>query len=43
MAFNTQREVFPSSIIAGAFHFEAAELFVVDEPEQREAPKVSFS
>lgn len=42
MAFNTQREVFPSSVIAGSFHFSAAELFAVEEPEQREATKVSF-
>ena len=43
MAYNTQREVFPSSIVAGAFHFTAAELFVIEKPEQRETPKVSFS
>ncbi len=43
MGYNTQREVFPSSLIAGMFRFTAAELFVVDKPEQREATKVSFS
>ena len=43
MVYNTQREVFPSSIIAGTFNFAPAELFVIDKPEQREAPKVSFS
>lgn len=43
MVYNTQREVFPSSVIAGTFHFTAAELFVIDKPAQREAPKVSFS
>jgi len=43
MAYNTQREVFPSSIIAGMFNFAAAEFFAVEEPEQREAPKVSFT
>ena len=43
MAYNTQREVFPSSIIAGTFHFSAAELFAIEKPEQREAQKVSFS
>lgn len=42
MAYNTQREVFPSNIVAGIFGFGPAELFVVDKPEQREAPKVSF-
>jgi LemA protein len=42
MTYNTQREVFPSNIIAGMFNFAPAELFVIDKPEQREAPKVSF-
>ncbi|MCB1120336.1 MAG: LemA family protein [Verrucomicrobiae bacterium] len=43
MAYNTQREVFPSSVIAGAFNFTAAELFAIEEAEERVAPKVSFS
>ena len=43
MAYNTQREIFPSSVIAGTFNFTAAELFAIEEPEQREAPKVSFA
>jgi LemA protein len=43
MAYNTRREVFPSSAIASTFHFTAAELFVIEDQEQREAPKVSFS
>jgi LemA protein len=42
MAYNTQREVFPSSIIAGTFNFAPAELFQIEKPEEREAPKVSF-
>jgi len=42
MTYNTQREVFPSNIIAGMFNFTAAELFTVEKPEQREAPKVQF-
>ena len=42
MAYNTQREVFPSNVIAGIFNFTAAELFTVEKPEQREAPKVQF-
>jgi LemA protein len=42
MAYNTRREVFPSSLIAGAFNFGPAELFVIDRPEQKEAPKVTF-
>jgi LemA protein len=43
MVYNTQREVFPSSIISARFRFAAAELFVIEQPEQREAPKVFFS
>ncbi len=43
MIYNTDREVFPNNLVAGMFNFAAAELFVVDKPEQRDAPKVSFS
>ena len=43
MAYNTDREVFPTNIIAGSFNFGPAELFVIDKPEQKDAPKVSFS
>jgi LemA protein len=42
MAYNTQREVFPSNLVAGLFNFAAAELFIVDKPEQKEPPKVQF-
>jgi LemA protein len=42
MTYNTRREVFPSNIIAGMFNFGPAELFVIDKPEQKEAPKVAF-
>jgi LemA protein len=43
MVYNTQREVFPSSLIATTFNFAAAEPFVVEKPEQREPPKVAFA
>ncbi len=43
MVYNTDREVFPSNNIAGIFNFGPAELFVIDKPEQKDAPKVSFS
>jgi LemA protein len=43
MAYNTQREVFPSNLIAGPFQFTAAELFAIEEPAQRESSKVSFN
>ena len=42
MTYNTQREVFPSNLIAGTFNFGPAELFVIDKPEQKDAPKVQF-
>jgi LemA protein len=43
MAYNTDREVFPSNMIAGMFNFMPAELFVIEKPEEKDAPKVSFS
>jgi LemA protein len=43
MTYNTQREVFPSNLVAGPFNFTAAELFVIEDPEQRKATKVSFT
>jgi LemA protein len=42
MSYNTRREVFPTNIIASTFNFAPAELFVIDKPEQKEAPKVAF-
>lgn len=42
MAYNTKRELFPSSIIAGMFHFLQADLYKVDEESVRSAPKVEF-
>lgn len=42
MTYNTRREVFPTNLIAGPFNFGPAELFVIDKPEQKDAPKVSF-
>ena len=42
MAYNTQRETFPTNMIAGPFNFGPAELFVIEKPEEKEAPKVTF-
>jgi LemA protein len=42
MAYNTKREVFPTNIVAGSFNFAPAELFVIEKPEEKEAPKVAF-
>ena len=43
MSYNNRREVFPSSLIAGATGFQPAALLEITEPEKREAVKVSFS
>jgi LemA protein len=43
MTYNTGREKFPTNIIAGTFNFGPAELFEITKPEEKEAPKVSFS
>ncbi|MDF3058098.1 MAG: LemA family protein [Rariglobus sp.] len=43
MTYNTRRETFPTVILAGAFGFQPAELFKIDDPTERNAPKVSFT
>jgi LemA protein len=44
MEYNTKRESFPDSIVAGPFRFEAAELLQATESaEERKPPKVSFT
>jgi LemA protein len=42
MTYNTRRETFPAVLAAGALGFQAAELFSVETPAERIAPKVSF-
>ncbi len=42
MAYNTGREVFPSSLIASSFNFAEACLFEVEAPAERQAPQVRF-
>ena len=44
MAYNNQREVFPSSLVAGNFGFKPAALLDIpaDRAQVREAPKVQF-
>src|SRR5947209_13323789 len=42
MAYNTQRETFPTNLIAAPFNFGPAEMFVIEKPEEKEAPKVTF-
>ncbi len=44
--FNTRIQAFPSNIVAGLFHFTAADFFHIDEAERAtvgEPPKVDFS
>ena len=43
MTYNTKREVFPTTIIAGMFNFQEAHLFEIEQAAEREAPKVSFT
>jgi len=43
MVYNTRREQFPGNLIANMMNFQAAELFEVEAPAQREAPKVQFT
>lgn len=42
MHYNTRRESFPASIIAGSFGFTAAQLLELEDKEARKAVKVSF-
>jgi LemA protein len=41
--YNTQREIFPNSLVAGMFNFAPASLFEITDAGEREAPKVSFN
>jgi LemA protein len=43
MTYNTAREVFPNSVVAGMFRFEPAELLEIESAEKRAAPRVSFT
>ena len=43
MHYNTKRETFPNSIVAGMFNFQFAESFEVESAAVKEAPKVSFT
>jgi len=43
MIYNTTRETFPNVIFAGMFGFLPAELFKIDDPIERNAPKVQFT
>jgi len=44
MTYNTAREQFPNTLVANMFSFKPAELLeAIGSPEEREAPKVSFT
>ncbi|MEM0966715.1 MAG: LemA family protein [Verrucomicrobiota bacterium] len=43
MTYNTARETFPTVVIAGPFGFTEAQLFEIENQEEREAVKVQFS
>jgi len=43
MGYNNSREVFPNSIVANSFGFQAAQLLEIESKEMRVAPKVSFT
>jgi LemA protein len=40
--YNTARERFPNTVIAGMFNFQPRDYFEIEEPAHREAPKVQF-
>ena len=40
--YNIEVEKFPGNIVAGVFNFDRGELFEIEQPTEREAPKVSF-
>ena len=44
MTYNNKRETFPTTILAGTFHFEPAAQWEIapGSPEVRDAPKVQF-
>jgi LemA protein len=40
--YNTARETMPTALLAGAFGFQEAHLWVIEVPQEREAVKVAF-
>ncbi len=40
--YNTARETMPTALVAGAFGFQEAQLWLIEAPQEREAVKVSF-
>jgi len=42
MGYNNMRQQFPNNIVAGTFNFEEEPYFEIEDPSEREAPKVAF-
>ena len=42
LKFNTKIESVPTNIIAGMFGFKQSDFFEIEEPKEREVPKVKF-
>ncbi len=40
--YNTARQKFPNSVVAGMFSFKPREYFEIEDPTHREAPQVKF-
>jgi LemA protein len=43
MQYNTQRETFPTVVVANTLNFTEARLFEVETEKERQAPRVSFT
>jgi LemA protein len=43
LRYNNKTQMFPSNVVAGMFRFQADEFFEVTVPEERAAPRVSFT
>jgi LemA protein len=41
-SYNTAREVFPANIVANSFNFQEAPLLLIENEQEREAPRVKF-
>lgn len=41
--FNTKVEIFPNNLVAGIFHFVRRQFFEIENPQERENVKVSFT
>ena len=43
LGYNNACQSFPSNLLANNFGFKLGEFLEIEQPEKREAPKVSFS